>query len=993
MRGHNSPHRTNRGKIIKSLRLTFFSALLALSSVFGVALTPSPSQALTTGGEWEQVSSGGNVTCAISSQDELYCRGNNSFGQLGDGTNTGEFYKFKKVRGALAAKAVTEVSVGEYSVCAVADSQAYCWGGNSDGQLGDGTIDSRYDPTKVGGLLEGKSVSKIGSSYDHTCAIADGRAYCWGRNTIGQLGDNSFTDSYVPVAVDTSGVLNGKQLQSVSGMSDSTCVTSSDGTVFCWGNNGQGQLGNNSSVNSETPVQVDDSDVLSGVRIVEVSSGNQQTCARSDVGRAYCWGTNIYGELGNGGNSPSPYPSEVSNLGPAYGKLVTSISVGANYGCAVANSTSYCWGRNVEGQLGDNTQTDSNVPVAGQYSSIPNLSKVSSGSAHSCALGAGQIYCWGSNPYGAVGYKPHSYYLSLKPLAINEGNTTAISGASITDMKASYAQTCVLANASVYCWGDNYSGVLGNGTSGNQQQLPAKVGGLLNNKVVSALSAGFYHTCALSGGDAYCWGSNQYGELGDGTTTNAFLPVKVGGVLTGKTITKIVAGGHFTCAVADGQLYCWGRNDVAQVGDGSQDTVFNPELIAGLPNGAINSLDAGVASACAAVDGTAYCWGDNWYGHMGIEGGSAIVLSPTAISAKPGVLAGKYVSDLRVGERSSCLLAEGRAYCSGSNHYGELGDGGAEASSDVPVAVGGELATQAVTDIHLGDEDACALAQGEVYCWGYGYNYGQLGTGMEETYRNVPVKVMQEPGILGGKTVTHLAVGYYYVCAVASNQVYCWGDNGYLQLGVKYDEYSTVPVITDHTFPSFSGSNGNTISDTSHPTISKRPTFSGTAEPGSAVVVTVHSDPVTCTTTADSNGNWSCTLPSDLPPGSHTVLVEVTQNGDTTTFGPYAVTVASSPTTLGGNTSKPKSVKQTTVATTAGASDVATTGTPVSDEIDQNTSGDSPVSQPNESGKKATTKSQPATPNMSLTPFVLGGGALLFAGVTAFLGIRRLRSV
>jgi alpha-tubulin suppressor-like RCC1 family protein len=198
----------------------------------------------------------------------------------------------------------------------------------------------------------------------HTCAIADGKAYCWGDNANGQLGTYWGYGWFLsfPVAVDATGVLSGKTVTAISGGFLHTCAVA-DGKAYCWGFNIRGQLGNGTTTDSAVPVAVNTSGVLNGKTVTAVDGGDYHTCAVAD-GKAYCWGLNSGGELGNGMNTDSNVPVAVSTTGVLNGRTVTAVGAGSSYSCAIADGWPYCWGSNSYGQLGNGTDTDSNVPVA-----------------------------------------------------------------------------------------------------------------------------------------------------------------------------------------------------------------------------------------------------------------------------------------------------------------------------------------------------------------------------------------------------------------------------------------------------------------------------------------------------------------------------------------------------------------------------------------------------------------------------------------------------
>jgi alpha-tubulin suppressor-like RCC1 family protein len=382
------------------------------------------------------------------------------------------------------------------------------------------------------------NVSEIKTGSNTTCVVkTDSTAYCWGLNNIGQLGDNTTVSKSTGVQVH--GVANSGFLTGVAQISSgisTTCAVKTDGTVYCWGNNSYGQLGDNTTVNKSTPVQVlgvGGSGFLTGV--AQISTGGVTTCALKTDGTVYCWGRNFSGQLGDNTTVNKSTPVQVLGVG-ASGFLtgVAQISTGqaASTGsvCAVkTDGTLYCWGENSWAQLGDNTTVNKSTPV--QVHGVANsgfltgVAQISTGGNTICALKTdGTAYCWGYNDYGQIG-----------------DNTTVY--------KATPVQVHGVANSGFL------TGVAQISTGGNSQ-------------VVSPYSI----TCAVkTDGTAYCWGSSFYGQLGDNTTVNKSTPVQVHGVansgfLTGVAHIKI--GGNTICALkTDGTAYCWGYNNYGQIGD------------------------------------------------------------------------------------------------------------------------------------------------------------------------------------------------------------------------------------------------------------------------------------------------------------------------------------------------------------------------------------------------------------------------------------------
>ena len=255
-------------------------------------------------------------------------------------------------------------------VCAVAlDGRVYCWGSNSNGKIGSGNTSSALVPSavKISGALVGKVIKQIepSSAGNHSCVIAsDDKAYCWGHNGFGQLGNNNTVNSLTPVAVDTAGVLASKTIKQIASGGISSCVIASDDKAYCWGSNNFGQLGNGNLKNSSTPTPVSTTGVLAGKTIKQITAGTEFTCAIASDDKAYCWGSNSSGQLGNNSTINSGVPVAVNTSGVLAGKTIKQISAGSSHTCAIASDDkAYCWGSNSSGELGNNSTINSGVPT------------------------------------------------------------------------------------------------------------------------------------------------------------------------------------------------------------------------------------------------------------------------------------------------------------------------------------------------------------------------------------------------------------------------------------------------------------------------------------------------------------------------------------------------------------------------------------------------------------------------------------------------------
>ncbi|MFZ3009609.1 MAG: prepilin-type N-terminal cleavage/methylation domain-containing protein [Candidatus Microsaccharimonas sp.] len=422
--------------------------------------------------------------------------------------------------------------------CAISrGNTAYCWGTNTYGQLGNNSTTNSAIPAAVltTGVLSGKTIKSLTLGYQHTCAIAsDDKVYCWGRNNYGQLGNSTTTDSSVPVVVSTTGVLSGKTIKSLVAGFAHTCALATDSKVYCWGYGFFGQLGNSSTANSSVPVAVSTSGVLSGktVKSLENDSDSGDTnCVIASDDRPYCWGINTFGILGNSSTTNSSIPVAVSTAGVLSGKTIKSLDVDDETACAIASDDNlYCWGRGENGKLGNGTTTNSSVPVAVSTAGVlsgKTIKSVSVTYGHMCAIASDHnLYCWGLNNYGQLGN--NSTTSSSLPVAVSTAGV--LSGKTINQVVNSDYITCALASdAKVYCWGNNEYGQVGNNSYTNALAPTAVLtDGALNGKTIKSLVYGSGFACALdSDSYAYCWGDTSSGALGNGSMSSSTFPVKV----------------------------------------------------------------------------------------------------------------------------------------------------------------------------------------------------------------------------------------------------------------------------------------------------------------------------------------------------------------------------------------------------------------------------------------------------------------------------------
>ena len=377
----------------------------------------------------------------------------------------------------------------------------------------------------------------------------------------------------------------------------------------------------------------------------------------------------------------------------AQGAAITS---GSYFSCSIASGGVRCWGDNAVGQLGNNTTTNNSAPAQVLGLAAGAQAVAAENGDHVCALVNGGVLCWGNNANGQLGNgSTTNSAVPVQVLGLSSGVTAIAVGSH---------HSCALVDGGAWCWGMNYYGQLG--SDSGDSSVPVQVldsTGAAPLTGISAITGGGFHTCAVVDGGAWCWGSDGpvsnpavYGALGDNYNSGrqSSFPVPVQGLSSG--VRGIAAGYYFTCALVDGgagqsSIWCWGDNRAEQLGAAcAGDYSLMPVPLIGL-SGDLESIAAGVTTACVVAGGGAFCWGSDSAGQLGPTGatdtctiGGASLACSAAPIAVPGL--GTNVQAIAVGYANDCAVAGQGVECWGDDRYGESGNGSTTATT-APVLV------------------------------------------------------------------------------------------------------------------------------------------------------------------------------------------------------------------------------------------------------------------------------------------------------------------
>lgn len=737
-----------------------------------------------------------------------------------------------------------DVCAGEIHSCAIkSDGMIYCWGNNSQGQLGTGEYSNKSTPypVNVRNLLDEDlflSFKKVSCGSQHTCAMNQKNdVYCWGSNLNGRLGINSDEEKLnLPKKIDTKELTDNEYFKDITTGLSHTCGVTNFGNIYCWGDNSDGQLGRgNTDSGFSYPVKTSDPS-FDNLFFKQVVTQNNHNCALDGEGHAYCWGKNSNNQTGT--DTPG-FQLTANKVEPS--EIFVELSLGGIFSCGITNSKDVkCWGQQVSGTFGNTSVTDDNytTPKIWDTSSLASKKAVSitSGYAYTCTIvDGGEVFCWGAGGSDQQGDGDSTDNLTPTQVVLGQsGNFKKIS--------SNTSHTCgINLNGELYCWGDNSFNQLGDGTS-NDSNVPVKVDDSLypveDEKFIKVLASNEF-SCALSTvGLLYCWGDNENNQLATDSIDESFSPKLIVDTNNEPILFKEFSlGDEHACALKiDGTAVCWGANDKGQLGNNSTTNSPSPvDVVMTNPTRLFEKLYSNKDMNCGVESSNdVYCWGSNEFGKIGISSEDDTILLPTKVS--------NIFSKLSIGENSFCgLEADGEIACAGSNSHGQIArtkdsdddgvDDQLEFSNPQDVSMSNFSIDNKFIDIAVGENHACALsAGGKVYCFGdnsqnqcgkpNGSEFDEVTLTHwydEFQFTSIFAKNNKTCGFVGNgdaycwgdgdfeptlfylgfrldTTFKEISIGTNHSCGLTfSGDVYCWGDNSKGQLGSEVFSSSVYP--------------------------------------------------------------------------------------------------------------------------------------------------------------------------------------------------------
>ena len=716
---------------------------------------------------WTAVSAGHEFTAAIRSGGTLFTWGSNLNGRLGANTATGTANSSPV---QIGSSSWTVVTAGRYHAAAIrSGGTLFTWGLNSSGQLGNGNTNANSSPVQIGS----SSWTAVSAGANHTAAVrSGGTLFTWGLNSYGQLGNGNTNANSSPVQIGSSSwtaVSAGTYNTEAIYFTPSDVLTGGN-TLFSWGKNDFGQLGlkdSGTATNRSSPTIIYDPNLGQSWKMITVSEDGSSAAAIRSDGLLFTWGLNSSGQLGNGTITNRSSPVQIGS------SSWTTVSAGKSHIAAIrSGGTLFTWGLNSSGQLGDGTTTNRSSPVQ-----VGNFwwTSVDAGEIHTAAIRSdGLLFTWGDNTNGQLG--DITTTVKSSPVQIGSSSWTAVSAGGRNT-------AAIRSDGLLFTWGLNSSGQLGDGTT-TTNSSPVQIG----SSSWTVVSTGGAHIAAIrSGGTLFTWGSNSGGQLGlnQSVSISNSSPVQVGS----SSWIAVSAGANNTSGIlSNNQAYEWGNNNFGQIGDKTTTPKSSPVLLsnstAGVTGNSWTMVAASYMSGGIRNDGIIFTWGNNSVGQLGQNMHSNVVQIAEPRNVGDAFAAKKWNQVSAGATHTLAIRSDGMLFTWGNNLYGMLGSGDGSVNISSPIQIG----TSSWTVVSAGRafHSGAIRSDGALFMWGRNGS-GELGDGTN-TGKSSPVQI-------GSSSWTAVGTGANHTAAIRSGgTLFTWGLNSSGQLGNGNTNANSSPV-------------------------------------------------------------------------------------------------------------------------------------------------------------------------------------------------------
>lgn len=599
----------------------------------------------------QTIAAGYNHSLAVTETGDLYSWGSNEVGQQGNtGTTIGGNSSYPQFAGL--SHVVSVAAGGEHTLAATENGDVYAWGSSAFGKTGH----TETGIEKVAGL---QNITQVTAGRWFSAALdANGTVWTWGRNEVKELGrEISGEETSVPSAIPDL-----EDVVSISAMDRHTLAVKQDGTLWAWGWNAVGQVGDGTLENRQSPVKIMDNVLLpNSTEKLTASAGVEFSVVLDGNSKVVAWGNNSSGQLGDG----IAFMTSTPVLSYEMGTDVKYISGGEENTVVLhENGQVSVWGENYCGELGRGTYGNADIPKEAKIQGLSNMISVDAGYHHTLALDAdGKVWSWGKNANGQLGNGTQE----------NNAATPSVVAENVKTIAAGNTHSLAVKNdGTILSWGDNSYGKLGE-TAGGVRLTPTALAPLQN---VKAVAAGMDHSVALlEDGTVWTWGRNNRGQLGDGTQQDSAVPIQVTGL---PTITAISAKGNHTMALDEtGYVWLWGDNWYRQVMNDWQSEIVNQPTKRTDISNIVDISAHDRESMVLKSDGTVWGWGQNENGRLG-DGSKTDRPEPVQMLDVAGVQAPENSTlghSIAAGFFHAAANAGGQVYSTGWNNKAQLANG------------------------------------------------------------------------------------------------------------------------------------------------------------------------------------------------------------------------------------------------------------------------------------------------------------------------------